>query len=52
MLFYHDDPKIGQRTKLVGGQRGVIKASVEILGFQCMKFNGCSAKILELFLDI
>jgi hypothetical protein len=52
MSFYHNDPKIGQRIRLVGGQKGVIKDSVENLGFQCMKFNGCSAEILELFLDI
>ena len=52
LMFYHNDPKIGQRIRLVGGQKGVIKDSVENLGFQCMKFNGCSAEILELFLDI
>jgi hypothetical protein len=52
LMFYHNDPKIGQRIRLVGGQKGVIKDSVENLGFQCMKFNACSAEILELFLDI
>jgi hypothetical protein len=31
MPFYHDDPKIGQRFRLVGDQKGAIKASVENL---------------------
>ena len=33
MSFYHDDPKIGQRIRIFGGQKGVIKASVEKFGF-------------------
>jgi hypothetical protein len=53
MSFYHNDPKIGQRIRLFGGQKGVIKASVENFGFPMYeKFNSCSDKFLELFLDI
>jgi len=33
MSFYPDHPKIDQRIRLVGGQNGVIKASVENCGF-------------------
>ena len=44
MSFYHDDPKIGQRIRLVGGQKGVIKASVENLGFPMYEIQLDSGK--------
>ena len=39
MPFHHDDPKIGQRFRHVGDQKGVIKASVENFVFPLYKIQ-------------
>ena len=39
MPFYHDDPKIGQRFRLVVDQKDAIKASVENFVFPMYKIQ-------------